>query len=63
MLKPIELNINVRIPQNGYFSSHNAVINLERLPFKSPGQYAVEVALDGESQTSIPLQVVEVKAK
>ncbi len=60
MLKPIELKMTVRIPQNGYFVSHNVVINLERLPFKTPGQYAVDIQLDGESQANIPLQVVHI---
>ena len=61
--KPMELKMKVRIPKNGYFASHNAVINLERLPFKTPGQYAFDIFVDGESQTSIPLQAVKVEAR
>jgi len=61
--KPMELKLNVRIPQNGYFASHNAVINLERLPFKTPGQYVFDIFVDGESRTSIPIQAVKVEPR
>ena len=61
--KPMELKLNVRIPKNGYFASHNAVINLERLPFKAPGQYAFDIFVDGKPETSIPLQVVQVRPR
>ena len=63
MVKPVELNMTVRIPADGYFVSHNAVINFERLAFKSPGQYAFGIALDGRPQTTIPLQIVQVTPK
>jgi hypothetical protein len=60
-LKPMEMKINVRILKDGYFASHNAVINLERLPFRTPGEYAFDISVDGEPRTSIPLKVMQVK--
>ena len=60
LLKPIDIPVGVTIGNHGYFASRNVVINLERLPFKAPGQYAVDLAVNGESQQTIPLQVIQV---
>ena len=63
VVKPIEIPLAVALPPNGYFASRNIVINLQRLPFAKPGQYAVDVAVDGRTHVNIPLQVLAMRKK
>ena len=42
----------VRVPQ---------VVNMDRLVFPRPGQYAFDVSVDGENQVSVPLFLHEVR--
>lgn len=44
---PAELNVLVR----------NFVINIQQLKFDRPGQYSIDIAIDGRQETNIPLLV------
>ena len=37
--------------------SRNFILNIQHLKFEKPGHYAIEVAIDGRHEASIPLQV------
>ncbi|OPZ27996.1 MAG: hypothetical protein BWZ02_01438 [Lentisphaerae bacterium ADurb.BinA184] len=63
VVKPIVIPLTVALPPQGYFASRNIVINLQRLPFAKPGQYAVDIALDGRTQVNLPLQVLAMRKK
>ena len=62
VMPPIELAIDIRIPDEVNYLSRNLIINLQQLKFDVAGQYAVEVLMDGQQVATIPLLVREVKA-
>ena len=49
--------LDVSVPEDSFFISRNFVLNIQQLPFEKPGMYSVDIFLDDEHQTSIPLQV------
>jgi hypothetical protein len=57
MMPPIEIPVTIALPDDSHFVSRNFIINIQQLRFDRPGCFLVDVALDGRSQTSIPLQV------
>jgi len=63
IVKPVEIEstFEVRMPDNLFFFSRNLVIGLQRLKFEKTGQYSIDVAVDDEIKSRIPLQVVEIK--
>lgn len=57
-------DINIpAIPENTYFLSHNIVVNLQGVPLAKPGQYSLDVKMDGEIVARMPLQVVQAQPK
>ncbi len=58
IVRPIESKVHVNLPQDGYFASRNIVLGLQRLAFKEVGLYSIDVLVDGEILTRIPLRVV-----
>ncbi len=59
VMPSFDLNVNVRMGEDMQTVSANWVINIQRLQFKSYGQYAIHLAVDGRSETSLPLFVRE----
>lgn len=55
-MPPNELNI--RMPENQFFASVNLVFNLQGMRFTKPGQYSLDITLDGTMVARIPLQVL-----
>lgn len=49
--------VDVVLPDDVHFGTRNFIVNIQRLEFKEPGLYSVDISLDGQSQTSIPLLV------
>ena len=47
------------VPEETYFVSRNFIFNFNGLPLPSPGQYRVDVTLDGTVLAQIPLQVIK----
>jgi hypothetical protein len=57
VMPAIELPLEVSFPPEGNFLSRNLVVNIQHLKFDTAGHYAIDLALDGRHETSIPLHV------
>jgi hypothetical protein len=57
VMPSIDMPVDVVIPAELNFLVRNFVINIQQLKFEKPGQYSIDVAVDGRHETSIPLQV------
>ena len=57
VMPSIDMPVDVVVPNELNFLVRNFVINIQQLKFEKPGQYSIEVAVDGRSETSIPLLV------
>lgn len=60
IMPPIEIPVEVTLPEDMHFGTRNFIINIQQLKFAEPGLYSVDVTLDGQSQASIPLLVKHV---
>ena len=58
LLPKIEAPLEIRLPENQFFASVNLVFNLQGMRFNRPGQYSIDIALDGQIMARIPLQVL-----
>jgi hypothetical protein len=45
------------LPDDMHFGTRNFIINIQHLKFANPGLYSIDISLDGQPQTSIPLLV------
>ncbi len=57
LMPPIEIPLNLQLPEDSHFVSLNFVVNVQSLQFPAAGLYSVDIRLDGKTQASIPLQV------
>jgi hypothetical protein len=57
VMPSIEMPVQVEIPAEANFLVRNFVINIQQLKFDKPGQYSIDLAIDGRQETSIPLLV------
>lgn len=60
VMPPFEPQISIAFPPGTYFATRNLVINIQRLGFKQPGQYSIDIEGDGTMLTRIPLRVFQV---
>lgn len=51
------LPVEVALPEDMHFGTRNFIVNIQQLKFENPGLYSIDIMLDGQSQTSIPLLV------
>lgn len=58
LLPKIEAPLEIRLPENQFFASVNLVFNLQGMRFTKPGQYSIDITLDGAMMARIPLQVL-----
>ena len=49
--------VEVALPEDMHFGTRNFIVNLQQMKFENPGLYSIDISLDGQSQTSIPLLV------
>jgi hypothetical protein len=49
--------VEVALPDDMHFATRNFIINIQQLKFENPGLYSIDISLDGQPQTSIPLLV------
>lgn len=56
---PLKADFPVELPDSISFLSRNLVLNLQGLKFEKEGVYFVDVAVDEELMTRIPLRVVD----
>jgi len=57
VMPPIEVPIQVEVPQDAIFVSRNFIVNIQQMRFEKPGHYAIGILLDGRLEASIPLHV------
>ncbi len=57
ILKPMEIPVQVAIPNDSHFGTRNFIVNIQQLKFETPGLFSIDLSLDGQSQASIPLLV------
>ena len=59
----IDIPVEVAVPEDTIFISRNFIINIQQLKFDKPGLYAIDLAMDGRQDGSIPLLVKQMPAK
>jgi hypothetical protein len=60
IMPSIEMPVEVALPADASMLARNFIVNIQQLKFDRPGQYAIDVAIDGRHETSIPLQVKQI---
>ena len=60
IMPPIEIPVEVSLPEDMHFGTRNFIINIQQLKFDLPGLYSVDLTLDGQPNASIPLRVKHV---
>jgi hypothetical protein len=58
VMPPFEPKIQVAFPTDNYFITRNLVLNIQRLQFKAPGQYSIDIQSSDAMLTRIPLRVM-----
>ena len=53
----MEIPVQIALPEESHFVTCNFVVNIQQLKFDAPGNYSVDLVLDGKPQASIPLLV------
>jgi hypothetical protein len=62
VMPSIDIPVDVLLPSDANFVARNFLINIQQLKFEKPGQYAIDIAVDGRQESSIPLQVKHVQS-
>jgi hypothetical protein len=57
VMPPIEVEVDVRLPEDVHFGTRNFVFNFQQIKFDEPGLYSVDISLDGQVKAGIPLLV------
>ena len=57
VMPSIDIPVDVAIPADLNFLVRNFIINIQQLKFDRAGQYAIDIAIDGRHETSVPLLV------
>jgi hypothetical protein len=57
VMPPIEMPIEVQVPEETIFLSRNFIVNIQKLKFEKEGLYSIDIAVDGRQEGSIPLLV------
>jgi hypothetical protein len=57
VMPPIEIPIDVQVPDETIFLSRNFIVNIQKLKFDKEGLYSIDVAVNGRQEGNIPLLV------
>ncbi|HEU6447679.1 MAG TPA: hypothetical protein VFV23_04500 [Verrucomicrobiae bacterium] len=57
IMPPIEIPVQVVMPEDAHFVTRNFVVNIQGLKFAEAGLYSVDVRVDDKSRAAIPLWV------
>ncbi len=57
IMPAIEMPVEVTLPEDVHFGTRNFTIHIQQLKFDEPGLYAVDLSVDGNVKTNIPLLV------
>lgn len=49
--------VDIALPGDTHFATRNFILNIQHLKFEEPGPYSVELIVDDQVQTSIPLMI------
>jgi len=60
---PIEADMPIELPDSVPFMTRNLILNLQGLKFPEDGVYSIDISVDDELMTRIPLRIVEVDEK
>ena len=63
IMQPIEIPVEVVLPDDMHFGTRNFIINIQQLKFAKPGHYSIDIAIDGRHETSIPLLIKMLQPK
>ncbi len=56
---PIEADMPIELPENVPFMTRNLILNLQGLKFPEDGVYSIDISVDDELASRIPLRIVE----
>ena len=57
VMQPIDMPVEVQVPEETIFLSRNFVVNIQGLQFEKQGLYSINITLDGRQVGAIPLLV------
>lgn len=57
VMPPIEIPVEVSVPDETIFLSRNFIVNIQKLKFEKEGLYSIDLAVDGRQEGNIPLLV------
>ena len=57
VMPPIEMPVEVQVPEETIFLSRNIIVNIQKLRFEKEGLYSIDIAVDGRQEGCIPLLV------
>src|SRR6266446_6999382 len=63
VMPSIDIPLEVTVPEDTIFISRNFIVNIQQLKFEKPGLYAIDIAMDGRQEGSIPLLVKQMPAQ
>ena len=55
VIPPLEADLNISAGQAGDSVASNLILNIQRLTIPKAGRYAIDLAIDGRQEKSIPL--------
>jgi hypothetical protein len=61
VVQSVDGNIAVRFSGGAHSVCANFVVNVNQLEFQQPGQYSIDLAIDGRHEKSLPVNVILVK--
>jgi hypothetical protein len=53
----IDIPLEITLPEDTHFGTRNFIVNIQQLKFAQPGLYSIDIRLDDESKSAIPLLV------
>lgn len=62
VMPSIDMPVDIAVPPDTNFLARNFIINIQQLKFDKPGQYSIDIAIDGRLEKSIPLLVRHVES-
>ena len=57
VMPPIEIPVDVGVPDETIFLSRNFIVNIQKLKFEKEGLYSIDLAVNGRQEGNIPLLV------
>lgn len=58
---PIVGDLKVGLPEGASFFTRNIIMNFQGLKFEKTGNYSVDITVDGDLASRIPLRIVQVQ--